>query len=71
MKINSDLKNPLKNETFNRFDATKGRSPRFRAFVIILLLAVTCFLLYVSAFKKDATEISKSVIPGHRTAVGN
>ena len=64
------MKNPLKNETFNRFDATKDRSPRFRAFVIILLLGVTCFLIYVCAFKKDVNEMGKSILPDHRTTVG-
>ena len=64
------MKNPLKSETFNRFDATKDRSTRFRAFVIILLLAVSCFLVYVGAFRKDTSEFSKSGIPDHKANVG-
>ena len=46
------------------------RSPRFRAFVIILLLAVSCFLVYVSAFRKDTTEFTKGSVPGHHANVG-
>jgi len=70
VKINYKMKNPLKSDTFNRFDATKDRSPRFRAFVIILLLAVSCFLVYVSAFRKDTTEFTKGSISGHHANVG-
>ena len=57
------MRNPLRSEGFNRFEATKDRSPRFRAFVILLLLLVSSFLVYVIAFKKPKTELTKSVIP--------
>ena len=65
------MNNPLKSETFNRFDATKDRSPRFRAFVIFLLFAVSCFLVYVTAFKGDKTEISKDVVTGQSSILGD
>ena len=62
------MKNPLKSDTFNRFDATKDRSPRFRAFVIFLLVLVSCFLVYVITSKKSApSDLSGDVIPSSAT----
>ena len=57
------MRNPLKSDGFNRFEATKDRSPRFRAFVILLLLLVSSFLVYITAFKRLKTELTKGVIP--------
>ena len=71
MKLQIQPNNLLKSETFNRFEATKDRSPRFRAFVIFLLIAVSSFLVYATAFKGDATEISKSVVPGVSPILGH
>jgi len=64
------MKNALKSEIFNRFDSTKDRSPRFRAFVIILLLVVSCFLVYVGLFKKDVTGTNTIVAPDRGNNVG-
>jgi len=58
------MKNLLKNDSvFNRFQATKDRSPRFRAFVIFLLMLISFFLVYVFTFKNNTSETSKEVIP--------
>ena len=56
------MKNVLKSDSFNRYEATKDRSPRFRAFVVILLLLVGCILLYTLSHtkndKEDETEMA-------------
>lgn len=57
MKIQpSNMKNPLKSDSFNRYEATKDRSPLFRAFVVLLLLIVGCILLYTLSQTKSNKE---------------
>jgi H+/Cl- antiporter ClcA len=63
------MKNPFKSEAFNRFYATKDRSPQFRAFVIFLLLLICCFLVYVFTFKNTTVEASKEVLPQPATII--
>ena len=64
MKIVLKIDNPFKSETFNKFEATKDRSPRFRAFVIFLLLLVSGFLMFMITSK---TSRSNDVIPSSST----
>ena len=63
------MKNLLKSEMFNRFEATKDRSPRFRAFVIFLVLLIGGLLLYAITFKRSTTEIAKDAIPQPATVI--
>jgi len=54
------MKNPLKNDSvFNRFQATKDRSPRFRGIVILLLLLISCFLFY-SLYRNNGSKETQS-----------
>ena len=54
------MNNPLTNDKFNRFEATRGRSPRFRAFVIFLLLLVSVFIVYRISTKKTLITDAKN-----------
>ena len=68
-EIKLKMKNPLKSATFDRFDATKDRSPRFRAFVIFILLLVSFFLVYVVSSKKILAGSSKEILPKPATTM--
>ena len=64
-----EMRNPLKSEAFNRYQATRNRSPRFRAFVIFLLLLISCFLVDVFTFKNSPVEANKEVLPQPATII--
>ena len=55
------MNNPLKSEKFNRHDATKDRSPGFRAFVIFLLLVFITIIIYTLAVK-NSTGANNNII---------
>jgi hypothetical protein len=64
------MKNPLRSENFNRYQATKDRSPRFRAVVILLLLLFSCILIYSLAFNKSEPVKANNVIELPASAAG-
>jgi hypothetical protein len=67
---NPKMKNPLRSDGFfNRYQATKDRSPRFRAFVILLLLVFSCILIYGLAFIKSKSLKADEVIAQPASAV--
>ena len=64
MKYN--MRNPLSSDVFNRFEATKERSPLFRLFIILMILIVTSFLAYMIGSKKDnSTDLIKEARTGN------
>ena len=58
------MKNLLKEDHFfNRYAATKERSPRFRAIVILLLLVFSFILIKGLMYNKINSPISKDDVP--------
>ena len=64
------MNNPLKHNRFNQYQATKDRSPRFRIFVIVLLLLTSSIIIYALKEKKNSHPDSpESSVPS--TAIGS
>ncbi len=61
--MKSQMKNFLTSDEFNRYDATKDRSPRFRAVVIFLLLLFSSVLIYILIVRTDASEAANQALP--------
>lgn len=64
----SKLKNPLRNRHFDRHVATEGRSARFRAIVILLVVSFIFLMIYALSLKNNGSQENGS-IPRHTLGV--